>query len=158
MRLTSANVIPETVESTASAATSDTWESSDEGNREIYVGGEEGLQQWGSSGFSLRKWAENIEQGHRLVTHWPSGGTFLLWLESLNLDTQGSAVNSGFDLLGSMQLHLLHSAGAGEALTKILEVRPLLNELQRDAVLGGDSGGRSAPLTPPATAPPAIAS
>ena len=42
-----------------------------------------------------------------------------------------------------MQLELLHSAGVGEALAKILEGLPLLNELQRDAVLGGDSSGQS---------------
>ena len=32
-----------------------------------------------------------------------------------------------------MRLELLHSAGVGEALAKILEGLPLLNELQRDA-------------------------
>ena len=51
------------------------------------------------------------------------------WLESLHADTQGRAGNSDCDLLGSMQLEQLRSAGVGEALTKIFEGLPLLNEL-----------------------------
>ena len=31
--------------------------------------------------------------------------------------------------------------GAGESLAEVIEVLPFLNELLRDAVLGGDSGG-----------------
>ena len=95
MRLTSANVIPETVESKASAAACGARETSYEVNRETYGGGEEGLPQWSSLGFSLRQWAEITEPGHRLMPQSPSGGSFLLWLESLHLDTQGRAGNSG---------------------------------------------------------------
>ena len=46
--------------------------------------------------------------------------------------------------LFGMQLEPLNPAGDGDVLAKMLEGLPLLNELPRNAVLGGDPGGLKA--------------
>ena len=62
VRLSSANVTPETVERKASAAACDSQERSDEGNRETDGCGEEGLPQGSSLEFSLRQWRRTPSQ------------------------------------------------------------------------------------------------